>query len=166
MTIRSVRANNHKKAFEVRVGTRIYWYPFARLDVRPATGNPIVRVAIDPELGREAFTYVLKSGVEGTVHVDQVLDYNKDPGYLRNMLLYQLTLEVQRRVAASPLSTRELVRRLGTSASQYYRLLDQASTQKSTDQLLRLLCVLDCDVELTVRSSNVIRRRPTAATGS
>jgi predicted XRE-type DNA-binding protein len=163
MTIRSVRANNRKKAFEVKAGTRIYWYPYARLDVRPTKGDPIACIAVDPELGREAFTYALKSGAEASVHVDQVLDYNKDPGYLRDMLLYQLTLEVQRRVSASPLSTRELARRLGTSASQYYRLLDQTCTRKSVDQLLRLLCVLDCDVELTVRSSKVITSQPAAA---
>ena len=152
MTIRSVRVNNRKKAFEVRAGAGVHWYPYARLDARPTPDNPIVRVAIDPELGREAFTYALKSALEGTVHIEQVLDYNKDPGYLRNILLYQLTLEAQRRVSASPLSTRELIRRLGTSASQYYRLLDQTCTQKSVDQVLRLLCVLDCDVALTVKS--------------
>jgi hypothetical protein len=33
-------------------------------------------VFIDAELGGEAFTYVLASGREGTVHVDHVLEYN------------------------------------------------------------------------------------------
>jgi hypothetical protein len=37
---------------------------------------------VDDELGREAFTYTLESGREGTVHVEQVLDYHRDPGYL------------------------------------------------------------------------------------
>ena len=31
--------------------------------------------------GREAFTYVLHSGRTGTVHVEQVLEYNQDPTY-------------------------------------------------------------------------------------
>ena len=34
---------------------------------------------VDEEAGREAFTYVLDSGRSGTVHVEQVLEYNQDP---------------------------------------------------------------------------------------
>ena len=84
-------------------------------------------------------------------HVEQVLEYNQDPGYLRELLLYKLTLEAQNRVEASPLSKREIIRRLGTSATQFYRLLDQTNTTKSVGQLLSLLHVLDCDVDLVVR---------------
>ena len=62
-----------------------------------------------------------------------------------------LTLEAQKRVEASPLSKREIIRRLGTSATQFYRLLDQTNTTKSVGQLLSLLHVLDCDVDLVVR---------------
>jgi predicted XRE-type DNA-binding protein len=65
--------------------------------------------------------------------------------------LYKLTLEAQRRVEKSALSKREIIRRLGTSATQFYRLLDQTNYRKSVDQLLSLLQVLDCDVELVVR---------------
>ena len=42
------------------------------------------------------------------------------------------------------------VRRLGTSAAQLYRLLDQTNYRKSVDQVLNLLHVLDCDVDLIV----------------
>jgi hypothetical protein len=70
----------------------------------------------------------------------------------RVFLLYRLTLEAQKRVAASPLSKREIVRRLGTSATQLYRLLDQTNFRKSVDQLLALLQVLNCDVDLVVRT--------------
>ena len=70
---------------------------------------------------------MLRSGRTGTVHVEQVLEYNQDPTYLRDLLLYRLTLEAQKRVAESPLSKREIVRRLGTSAAQLYRLLDQTN---------------------------------------
>ena len=110
-----------------------------------------MRVSADEELGREGFTYELASGRQGTVHVEQVLEYNQDPSYLRDQLLYRLTLEAQKRVARSPLSKREITRRLGTSAAQLYRLLDQTNYRKSTDQLLELLRVLDCDIDLVVR---------------
>ena len=51
----------------------------------------------------------------------------------------------------SPLSRRELIRRLGTSATQFYRLLDPTNYKKSVDQLLTLLRVLDCDVDLVIK---------------
>jgi hypothetical protein len=94
---------------------------------------------------------VLESGGEGTVHAEQVLDYNEDPDYLRQALLYKLTVEAQKRLAESPLSKREIIRRLATSATQFYRLLDQTNTNKSVGQLLSLLHILDCDVDLVVR---------------
>jgi hypothetical protein len=98
--------------------------------------------------------HVLRSGRTGTVHVEQVLEYNQDPTYLRDLLLYRLTLEAQKRVAESPLSKREIVRRLGTSAAQLYRLLDQTNYRKSVDKLLALLQVLNCDVDLVVRTKS------------
>ena len=106
---------------------------------------------MDKEIGKEGFTYVLASGEEGTVHIEQVLDYNRDPGYLRDILLYELTLEAGKRIESSALSRREIMRRLGTSAAQLYRLLDQTNYRKSLDQLLSLLNILDCDVDLVVR---------------
>lgn len=151
MKIRSVSANNRKKAFEVKTASRIFSFPFSKLDPEPTDQDKLLRVFVDAELGREGITYVLESGKEGSVHIDQVLDYNKAPGYLRDMLLYKLTLEAQKRVDASPLSKREIIRRLGTSAAQLYRLLDQTNYRKSLDQVLRLLQVLDCEVSFTVK---------------
>ncbi len=87
-------------------------------------------VAVDPELGREAFTYVLKSGREGSVHMEQILDYNEDPTYIRDAILYKLTIEAQKRIRRSALSKREIIRRLGTSATQFYRLIDQKNYKK------------------------------------
>ena len=114
--------------------------------------DPIVRVFADKELGCEGFTYILKSGEKGTVHVEQVLEYNQNPDYLRDALLYKLTIEAQKRLESSFLSKREIIRRLGTSTSQFYRVLDQKNYRKSVDQLLLLLHVLDCEVDLVVRA--------------
>jgi len=116
--------------------------------------HPVAKVFVDQELGREGFTYILQSGREGTVHIEDVLEYNQDPAYLRDLLLYRLTLEAQKRIAATPLARREIIRRLGTSPTQLYRLLDQTNYRKSVDQMLRLLQVLDCDVELVVRAKS------------
>lgn len=152
MKIRSVTHNNRKKVFEVRTSTKRLVFPFSKADPLPTIQDPITELFVDEEAGREAFTYVLHSGRSGTVHADQVLEYNQDPTYLRDLLLYRLTIEAQKRIAASPLSKREIVRRLGTSAAQLYRLLDQTNYRKSVDQLLALLQVLNCEVDLVVRT--------------
>ncbi|PTL35067.1 hypothetical protein CLG94_11320 [Candidatus Methylomirabilis limnetica] len=157
MKIRAVTGNNRKKVFEVTTSTRAWVFPYAKLDPQPTVQDPLERVFVDQELSREGFTYILTSGMEGTVHLEQVLEYNQDPGYLRDALLYKLTIEAQQRVQASPLSKREIVRRLGTSATQLYRLMDQTNYRKTIDQLLSLLHVLDCDVDLVVRAT---RARP------
>jgi hypothetical protein len=149
--IQSVKFNNRKKAFEVRMRNRVFVYPYARMERAPESGDMVREAYIDPELGREGFSYVLESGGEGTVHAEQVLDYNEDPDYLRQALLYKLTVEAQKRLEDSTLSKREIIRRLGTSATQFYRLLDQTNTSKSIGQLLSLLHVLDCDVDLVVK---------------
>jgi hypothetical protein len=46
------------------------------------------------------------------------------------------------------------VRRLGTSAAQLYRLLDQTNYRTSVDQVLALLQVLNWDVDLVVRTKS------------
>src|SRR3990172_71853 len=152
MKIRSVTHNNRKRAFQVKASKKMFQFPYSKVDPRPTANDPVAKLYVDQELGREGFTYVLDSGKEGTVHIEQVLEYNQDPSYLRDALLYKLTVEAQRRVKASPLSKREIIRRLGTSTTQFYRLLDKKNYQKSVDQLLSLLHVLDCDVDLLVRA--------------
>ena len=151
MKVRRVISNNKKKAFEVKTSSKTFYYPHAMLDHKPSPKNKVSEVYVDKEIGSEGFTYTLDSGDEGTVHMEQVLAYNKDPGYLRDMLLYKLTLESQKRVESSGLSKREIIRRLGTSATQLYRLLDQKNCSKSIDQLLRLFQILDCELDLVIR---------------
>ena len=134
--------------------SRTLCFPYIKAEPRPTASDRVDEVSVDKELGREAFVYVLKSGAEGTIHIDQVLEYNQDPGYLRDLLLYRLTVEAQKRVEESALSKREIIRRLGTSAAQFYRLLDQTNYRKSVDKVLNLLHVLDCDVDLIVKSKS------------
>ncbi len=152
MKIRSVKRNNHRRAFEVATWRDRLVFPYAKADPVPTPDDGVKEVTIDEELGREAFTYRLASGQEGTIHIEQVLDYNQDPGYMRSLLLYKLTLEAQERLEQSPLSRREIIRRLGTSPAQFYRLLDSANDRKSVDKMLMLLHVLGCEVEVMVRT--------------
>ncbi|MHB9004646.1 MAG: hypothetical protein ACYC6C_11395 [Coriobacteriia bacterium] len=157
MKIRAVKANNKRRAFEATVGRTIYPMPYARLDPIPGKGDPVVSVYVDEELGREGFTYLLKSGAQGSVHVDSLLEYNEDPSYMKDLLVYKLTVEAQKCMEASGLSRREVIRRARTSPAQFYRLLDVTNSTKSVDRLLVLLGALDCEVDFIVRSTNSSR---------
>jgi len=154
MKIRSVKLNNKRKMFEIKTSSRTYGFPFSKSSPSPTSENPIKTARVDKEIGSEGLEYELASGETGTIHIEQILEYNNDPNYLRDQLLYKLTLEAQRRVADSPLSKREIIRRLGTSATQFYRLLDQTNYSKSVDQLVSLLQILDCEVDLLVRAKS------------
>lgn len=148
MKILRVQHNNRKKCFKIK--TRKGWleFPYARLRLKPTFGDRIKSVYIDKEVGFEGFTYVLESGKESTIHLDQVLEYNKDSTYLREILLYKLTLEAQKLLKRSKSSKREIIRRMGTSPMQFYRLLDQTNYGKTVDMMLKLLAALDCQVDV------------------
>ena len=152
MKIRSLRMNNHKKAFELHTYKDRYEYPYAMLDIQPTDEDRIVNAYIDPDLGNEAITYELTSGAEDTIHIDRILEYNRDPSYMRDLLLYKLTIEAKKLVESSPVGIRELGRRLGTSPTQIYRLLDEENTRKSLDRVFELLSVLQCRID--IRSIN------------
>lgn len=152
MKIKSVAANNKKREFLItnRAGRELC-FPYHKA-VLPITRDDHVRIVyVDKELAREAFTYLLDSGVEGSIHIEQVLDFNKDPTYLADLLTYKLTTECIKRVDEAQISRRQLARRLNTSVPQLYRLLDPANTSKSMKQLISLLTVLDCEVNMVIK---------------
>ncbi|NOZ09939.1 MAG: XRE family transcriptional regulator [Gammaproteobacteria bacterium] len=152
MKIRSVTPNNRRNEFSVttRSGAN-YSFPYAEADPQPSPDDRIEDVFVDKELGNEAISYVLESGEEGSVHIDQFLEYNEDPKYLAELLTYKLSLEARRGIESSGLSRRQIARRLKTSVPQLYRLLDPANTRKSMNQLVALLHILNCDVDLVVK---------------
>ena len=164
MKIVAVTANNRKKAFEVHTAKGDFTYPYAKLETPPAVHDRVVEVYPDEEVGNEAFTYKLESGAEDTVHGDAVLEYNQDPSYLSEVLLHKLTLEALTAMEESELSKRELIRRLETSPSQLYRLLDPTNSDKSVGQMLALLRLLGREVEFVVRPTRSKPRRRRSVT--
>ena len=152
MKIRSVEINNRRKEFSVRNYSGVqYTFPYSKSEPRPDSKNRIEEVFVDKELANEAITYVLQSGDEGSIHIEQILEYNEDPSYLAELLTYKLTLEAQQRIENSGLSRRQIAKRLNTSLPQLYRLLDTANTRKSMNQLVTLLHVLNCNVDMVVK---------------
>lgn len=158
MKIRRVVINQRKAQLEIVVANgTVYPLPFSQLSPRPTSANRIREAHPDKELAKEALTYVLQSGAEGSVHLDSVLEYNQDPHYMSELLLHQLTVQARNRIEQSGLSRREIARRLGTSLPQLYRLLDSTNTTKSLNQMISLLHVLGCEVSV------VVKRRKAAA---
>jgi hypothetical protein len=159
MKILSVVANNRRHVFEVETRRQTLVFPYAKTDPIPTPSDRVAEVFVDPELDREGFTYKLESGNEGSIHVDAVLEYNEDPSYMAELTLYRLTQEAKSRFEASGLSAREVSRWLGTSPTQLYRLLDPTNYSKSVRQLISLLYVLGCEVDVEVKE----RPRPRLA---
>src|SRR6185503_8580093 len=104
LIIHSVIPNNRTRAFDVVIGTQRYSYPFAKADPAPTSEDPVKSLEIDRECARHIFNYYLASGKDGWVHSEMVLEYNRDPAFLRDNLLYNLTIQAQEAIEKSPLS--------------------------------------------------------------
>ena len=153
MKIRNVEMNNRKNEFTVTTRSNaVYVFPYSEANPCPKPDNRIKKLFVDKELGSEAFTYLLESGEEGSIHIEQILEYNDDPVYFAELLIYRLSVEAQQRIEKSALSRRQIARRLSTSVPQLYRLLDPSNSRKSIRQLIALLHVLDCDLDLVVKN--------------
>jgi hypothetical protein len=85
------------------------------------------------------------------VHIDAVLEYNEDPSYMAQLTPYRLTEEPRSRFEASDLSAREVSRWRNTLPTQLYPLLGPTNYSKSLLQLISLLYVLGCGVDVEVR---------------
>lgn len=149
MKILKVDSDNRHRRFAVKTRRGVLAFPYGRCDPAPSTQDRLAEVYVDPELGREAFTYTLESGAQGSVHIDSVLDVNADPDYLARLELYRLTLEAKSRLKASGLSMRGAAERLGTSPPQLYRLLDPTNYTKSARQFLAVLALGGASVTVT-----------------
>ena len=151
MKISKVEYNNRRRALTVYAEDAVYSFPYSKATPAPAAGNYVKMAFVDDELGSEGFSYVLESGQEGAVHMDAVLEVNNDPEHMKDLLIYNLTLVLRKAVKRSPISTRELIRQMNTSPSQFYRMLDPTNTTKSINQMVKLLYMLGNDLEFVIR---------------
>lgn len=106
MKIRNVEINNRKNEFTVTTWSgSVYVFPYSKADPYPKPDNRIKKLFVDKEFAREAFTYLLESGEEGSIHLEQILEqileYNYDPTYYAELLIYKLSLEARQRVEKS-----------------------------------------------------------------
>src|SRR6185295_10993601 len=83
-----VTVNARERAFHVRLGRKTFRFPFVKSDPIATANDPVLRAWADPELAYQGFSFVTASGKEGSVLVDQVLEYNRDPRLLRKLTLH------------------------------------------------------------------------------
>jgi hypothetical protein len=87
MRIERVTASDQKTAFEILVDDEVLLFPYALLTVKPSETHRVTHVFVNPELGNEAFTYILVNGQKDTLHIDEVLEYNKDLNCLPKIMI-------------------------------------------------------------------------------
>ncbi len=158
MKIEKASFSNKKRLFTIVTDEgKTFTLPYARLSEASKGGVQIVNAYVDIELGCEAITYSTNTGAEDSVHLDTFLDFNSDPEFVSNVFLYNLTLRALEALEGAGLSIREIARRLGTSPSQVYRLIDTTNYSKSIDNMVRLLAVLGSPLE--AERHVVVRRK-------
>lgn len=158
MKIKNVEFNNRRKVFTVETANESFDFPYSKAEPMPVRGNYTKSAFIDKELGNEAFTYTLESGEEGSIHLDSVLEYNEDPDYMNDLLMYNLSLALKEAMEKSPISKREIIKRLDTSPAQLYRIIEPKASGKSLSQIFKLLYFLDYDLELVIKNKQTGKR--------
>ena len=151
MIIKRIRVNNKKRSFEIDTKKGNFSLPFSRLRLVPTKENRVKEIYVDREVANRGITYVLDSGEEDTIHIDAFLDYNRDPDFMRKLTLFKLTVKANEIIKESKLAKREISRKLRTSPSQLYRLLDTANYKKTIDQMVKLLSALNYQIDIRVK---------------
>lgn len=154
MKIFEVASDDRHQSFNVRTHGRTYTFPYVKTTPTPSGSDPVIAVAPDPELGNEGFTYRLRSGGEGSVHIDAVREFNLDPRYLAELMMYRLSVEANLRMETSGETVRNVATALHTSPTQLYRLLDTTNYTKSLRQLLELLDHFGVTVEFQLTETS------------
>ena len=97
--MRQVDINNRKARLEITTSAgNMLPFPYAKLDPRPTPRDRVCEAFPDAELAKEGVTYVLESGAEGSLHIDDILEYNEDPRQLSEILMHRLTVEARKRI--------------------------------------------------------------------
>ena len=150
MKVKSVKANNRARRLELTCASGTHHFPYAQLRPAPSASNPLVEVFVDAELAREGVTYRLRDGAEQSLLLDEVLFFNQEPEYMRELIVREASALAGRLLSETPLSGRAIARQLGTTSAQIKRLADPNQTTNRLENVLALLHVLDARIELRV----------------
>jgi len=136
---KSVKFNNRKKVFHLiyTSGLEIEC-PYSALSI----DKNVIEAGPDKEVGNHCFYFVLEDGEKDYITFDQPLYIIRHPDYVREEVLYNVTVELQKIIALKKISKREIARRLNTSVTQVNRLLDQTNYNKGLSGLIDIATII------------------------
>ena len=146
--IKFARANNRKKAIIIRTSNTEMLLPYSKLNFKPTINNKIVDVYPDKEIKNEGIIYCLKDGTKDSIHIDVFLHFNKNPEYMKEIALYELTMKLQKQREKLKIPISKLAQQLNTSKKQINLLLDQTNSKKTMDSMLDLACMLGVELKI------------------
>lgn len=132
--------DNKKRVFrlEYTSGLRIEC-PYFSLGIR----RKVVDARPDPETGGHSFAFTLDDGTTDYVPFDQPLHIARNPEYVKEQTLYEMTKQLNEFIRREGISKRGLARRLKTSPAQLARLLDPTNYRKSMSRLVEIGAILN-----------------------
>ncbi len=146
--VKFAKANNRKKAIVIKTSKIEMFLPYSKLVSKPNANNKIVKVFPDKEMNNEGIIYYLKDGTKDSIHIDIFLHFNKNPEYMKEITLYELTVQLQKQKEKLKTSISKLAYRLNTSKKQIKLLLDQTNYKKTVDSMLDLAYALGVEPEI------------------
>lgn len=145
-----VRFNNKKKVFHLTYTSGLeIECPYSALSI----DKNIIDAGPDKEVGNHCFYFVLEDGEKDYITFDQPLYIIRHPDYVREEVLYNLTLELQKIIALKKIPKRELARRLNTSVTQVNRLLDQTNYKKDLSRLIEIATIIGYEFNWTLKKA-------------
>ena len=141
---KKVEFNNKKKIFRLTYNSNLMVEcPYVALGIK----EKVIDAGPDKEVGHHSFYFVLENGKKDYVPFDQPLYISNNPDYMRQELMFELTMKIQYMIENAGISKRELARSLKTSVTQINRLLDQTNYNKDLSRLIQIAALLNYDFD-------------------
>jgi hypothetical protein len=141
---KKVEFNNKKRVFKLSYNSGlVVECPYAALGIK----EKVVEAAPDKEVGGHSFYFILENGKQDYVPFDQPLYISNNPDYMRQELMFELTMNILSIIEDVGISKRELARSLKTSVTQINRLLDQTNYNKDLSRLIQIASLLNYDFD-------------------
>ena len=146
--LKKIEFNNRKKEFDVfyKSGQKVTLH-FGQLGIQ----SNLLAAGVDPESKGIAFFYKTETGAEDFVPYDIPLILAKDPDYLFQIEVEELTADIKKKMESKGITKKFLARSLGTSDIQIQRLLNADNPNKNFLQLNKIAHILGLNLSLKLQ---------------
>jgi hypothetical protein len=147
---RSVQFNNRKKVFHLIYTSGLEVdCPYSAISVK----KNVVEAGPDKEVGNHSFYFILEDGYTGYVPYDQPLHIINHPDYVKEEIMWRVTIQLRDVIASKNISKREIARRMNTSVTQINRLLDQTNYNKDLSRLIEMAAIIGYEFDWSLRKA-------------